>query len=195
MARKDPNWIEYWFKFGIDVPNKAFFLQGEVDSDLVDAATCAFHMFEMDDKPVTIFMNCPGGDEVQGMAVYDLIKNSRCHVTIRVTGEACSMGAVILQAADIREALPHAVIMHHSGDANSYPSHKENNRRFQKFMERYDNFLDRIMLDRVNEKRLKDGLEPKDLSWWKKQDTWDQWLLPEDAIQLGLLDRIVTGPT
>jgi ATP-dependent protease ClpP protease subunit len=91
--------------------------------------------------------------------------------------------------------LPHAVIMHHSGDANSYPSHKENNRRFQKFMERYDNFLDRIMLDRVNEKRLKDGLEPKDLSWWKKQDTWDQWLLPEDAIQLGLLDRIVTGPT
>lgn len=195
VKRKYSEDSELWIQYGIHLPSKTVRLDGGVDSELVERTMDAFHLFNLDSNPVTILLNCPGGDEVQGMAIFDLIKASPCHVTIRVVGEACSMGAVILQAADHREAMPHSVIMHHTGEGNPYYGHKENVRRYYKFSEEYDEFLDNVMLVRINEKRAKDGLDTKTISWWRKEDTWDKWLSPKEAIDLGLLDGIFGDKT
>lgn len=184
-----PTYIDH----GIDINNSTLRIDTGVDASLVARVNVAFHYFNMSKNDVTIFLNCPGGDETAGMAIYDIITASPCHVTIIVAGEAISMGAVILQAADVRTAYPHSVIMHHTGEANEWPGHKENVRRYYKWADEYDINLDNIMLGRVNEKRAKDGKEPKPLSWWKKEDTWDKWLTPAEAIETGLLDTIHKG--
>lgn len=193
MAKKNKTEdAELWLQYGIHLPTKTMRLDGEVTANLVERVIDAFVLFNLDpDYPVTILLNCPGGDEVQGMAIYDLIRASPCHVTIRVIGEACSMGTVILQAADIREALPNAIIMHHTGEGNPISGHKINVKKYVKFSEKYDDIIDNIMLGRVNEKRSKEGFESRSLAWWKKEDTWDRWLSPREAIELGLLDTVI----
>jgi ATP-dependent protease ClpP protease subunit len=88
---------------GVDHLMAEFFIKG-------------MHALEVKNKkPITILMNNPGGDWYHGMAIYDAIKCSQCHCTIRVYGHAMSMGSIILQAADRRIMMPNSRFMIHYG--------------------------------------------------------------------------------
>ena len=80
-------------------------------------------------SPIVIFANNLGGDWYHGMAVYDMIRASKCHVTIVAFGYACSMGSIILQAADTRIKAPHCVFMIHDG-SESLSGHTKNVERW-----------------------------------------------------------------
>jgi ATP-dependent Clp endopeptidase proteolytic subunit ClpP len=67
------------------------------------------------DKPINIIMNNPGGEVTHGMAIYDAIKLCKNHVTIKVIGQASSMGSIILQAADHRVMTENSKIVIHWG--------------------------------------------------------------------------------
>lgn len=66
-------------------------------------------------KPVTFYMNTPGGSITAGMAVYDTIKLITSPVTVVVTGMAASMGSILLSAArkGNRYIYPHARVLIH----------------------------------------------------------------------------------
>jgi ATP-dependent Clp protease protease subunit len=66
-------------------------------------------------KPITFYMNTPGGSITAGMAVYDTIKLITSPVTIVVTGMAASMGSILLSAAKKgnRYIYPHARVLIH----------------------------------------------------------------------------------
>lgn len=67
-------------------------------------------------QPLTIELNSPGGAIVVGLALFDELLALRArghHLTIVVRGEACSMGAIILQAADKRIVGPSSFVMAH----------------------------------------------------------------------------------
>lgn len=67
-------------------------------------------------KDILVELNTPGGSIVDGFALFDeivRIRKSGVHVTIRVLGQAASMGAVILQAADKREIGENSLVMIH----------------------------------------------------------------------------------
>tara|TARA_R110000822_G_scaffold110654_3_gene240897 strand:+ start:5439 stop:6068 length:630 start_codon:yes stop_codon:yes gene_type:complete len=68
------------------------------------------------DEPITIHMKTCGGDWHEGMAIYDAIKLSPCHITSIVYTHARSMSSIILQAADWRVMMPNSVYMFHDGD-------------------------------------------------------------------------------
>lgn len=66
--------------------------------------------------PYVIEFRSPGGEVTEGMRLYDeLLHFQKYHgpITMRVRGEACSMGAVILQAAEHRQMGPNARLMIH----------------------------------------------------------------------------------
>jgi len=66
-------------------------------------------------KPITFYMNTPGGSITAGMAVYDTIKIITSPVIIVVTGMAASMGSILLSAAKKgnRYIFPHARVLIH----------------------------------------------------------------------------------
>lgn len=185
--------LDVWHDDDLDLDSRTFFLYGDVDAAFMIRATKALHLLAQEEEPITILLNTGGGDEACGMGVYDLIKAFPSHVTIRVIGEALSMGAVILQAADLRQAMPHAVIMHHSGTTSVPDDHKTNAKAYMDFYTQYDDHIDQIMLDRINEKRTEDGERLWTVKDWRKEDTWDRWMLPQVAIEKGLLDEIYTN--
>jgi len=81
------------------------------------------------EKSITIMMNNPGGDWYHGMAIYDAITSSTCPVTIRVYGQAMSMGSIILQAADYRVMMPNSRFMIHYG-YSGFSSHTKTSERW-----------------------------------------------------------------
>jgi ATP-dependent Clp protease protease subunit len=69
-------------------------------------------------EPITLYLNTPGGNVTDGLAMYDAIAqlvSTGIEVSIVVQGMAYSMGSVVLQAASPgrRLAFPHSWIMIH----------------------------------------------------------------------------------
>ncbi len=66
-------------------------------------------------KPITFYLNSPGGSITAGMAVYDTMKLITSPITVVVTGMAASMGSILLSAAPKGRRLlyPHSRVLIH----------------------------------------------------------------------------------
>lgn len=114
-----------WFDHNVDLDSRTIFMgsmasldsaEPGVDNFMAEYFVKGMHLLEKSSsKEITILMNNPGGDWYHGMAIYDAIKNSLCHCTIKVYGYAMSMGSIILQAADTRIMMPNSRMMIHYG--------------------------------------------------------------------------------
>ena len=67
------------------------------------------------DKDIYLYINSPGGLVTSGLAIYDTMMYIKCDVSTICTGQAASMGAILLAAGakGKRYALPHSRIMIH----------------------------------------------------------------------------------
>ncbi len=89
----------------------------EVDNESANTIVQKLIYLQLEDakKPITLYINSPGGSIVDGMAVYDTIKRASCPVHAIVAGMAASMGAVILSGCTKgeRAILPHGEVLLH----------------------------------------------------------------------------------
>ena len=97
--------------------DRKVFLVGTVNDESCNALIKDLLYLEAEDntKPITIFINSPGGDVSSGLAVYDTLRLMKSPVTAVVTGIAASMGSIILLGcdADRRMMLPNSKVMIH----------------------------------------------------------------------------------
>lgn len=116
--------IEKFHEYGLWLPSRTIKLdllsEDASDVEINHAGAARFFknlliLEELGNEPIRVYINCPGGLELDGIAVYDAIKSSKCHMTGIVLGQAQSMGAIILQAFDHRIALPSSYFMLHDG--------------------------------------------------------------------------------
>jgi ATP-dependent protease ClpP protease subunit len=75
----------------------------------VDAALRA-----IGDKPVTVYINSPGGDMFEGIAIYNRLLEHSQEITIKVLGLAASAASVIAMAGARREVAKTAFLMIHN---------------------------------------------------------------------------------
>ena len=92
-------------------------LGGEVNDDSANLIVAQLLFLQAQDakKPVSMYINSPGGSVTAGLAIYDTMQFISCPVHTYCIGQAASMGAVLLTAGEKghRFALPHARIMIH----------------------------------------------------------------------------------
>lgn len=101
---------------GHDVTKRIVYIgDADVDEDCSRVLRTLHILVQDQKKPITAVIQCHGGNESDGMAIYDAIATSKCHVTGLVYGIAASMGSVILQACDHRIMTPRAQQMIHYG--------------------------------------------------------------------------------
>ncbi len=97
--------------------DRIVWLGTEIDNDSSTNAVQQLLYLQLEDpkKPITLYINSPGGSIVDGMAIYDTIKRSSCPVHAMVVGMAASMGAVILSGCTKgeRSILPHGEVLLH----------------------------------------------------------------------------------
>jgi len=164
---------------------RIIFLNGEVN-DAVAALVCAQLLFleaENPRKPIQLYINSPGGVVTSGLAMYDTMQYIRAPVHTLCMGTARSMGSFLLMAGEPgeRAALPNASVLIHQpsggfqGQASDMLIHAEEILRTKQRMTRlyaehcgrtYEEF--EVAMDR------------------------DRFMTAEEAMEWGLIDRILT---
>eukprot|EP00041_Stephanoeca_diplocostata_P022096 m.523720 g.523720 ORF g.523720 m.523720 type:complete len:165 (-) comp21979_c0_seq3:73-567(-) len=88
----------------------------------VVVAQLLFLESENPDKPISMYINSPGGSVTAGLGIYDTMQYVKPEIATLCVGQACSMGSLLLAAGapGKRSALPNSRIMVHqpSGGAS-----------------------------------------------------------------------------
>jgi ATP-dependent Clp protease protease subunit len=167
-----------WFEVGED---------NDTEGKSLDSLAKQLLVLEsVDNAPITIYMRNDGGDVGAGLAIYDLIASSPCHITIVGVDSCSSMGSIILQAGDVRKLLPNSYIMIHEGTVSYPPSTKMSIDNWRKLNDYHDDRCYEIYLDKMRE--VDPSFTLKRLKTLLKCDTV---LTAQRALELGLIDEIV----
>ena len=99
---------------------------GKYYEDGVTAVRVASALRNIGDQPVDVYINSPGGDVFEGLAIYSLLLEHKQKVTVKVLGLAASAASVIAMAADDVLIMRSAFLMIHNtwvfaaGDRNAF---------------------------------------------------------------------------
>ncbi len=142
--------------------------------------------------PILVHMKSCGGDDAEGMAIYDTIRSCPWPVTILNYTHARSMTSIILQAASKRVMMPHSYFMYHEGSIISSGTYRgvQSNVEFAKQgRETMLNIYVRSMKRSGSFSHKKESEIRNHLSYQmnKKEDVF---LTPQQAIDYGLADEI-----
>jgi ATP-dependent protease ClpP protease subunit len=192
--------IDKFFDYDLSIPTRTIFIgsadsdeEGEsgVDAAMLERVVKCMHIldnFDADSKtgksPITIVMNNPGGYTYDAMGIYDAIRASKNHVTIKVVGVAMSAGTVILQAADKRVLSPNSSFMIHYGEhGGSY--HSPTVHKWNEEAKRIDKWLEDLYIKRIREKHPK--FRRDKLKGWLTTDTF---FTAQEAVDWGFADEV-----
>ena len=162
-------------------------LLGSEVNDAVASLICAQLLFlesRDPEKEISLYINSPGGSVTAGLAVYDTMRYITSPVSTVCMGRAASMGAFLLAAGEpgMRFALPNSQIMIHQpsggfqGQATDIEIHA---REVLRLKER----LNRMLAENT-------GRPYEDVA---RATERDNFLTPEEARELGIIDRVLAS--
>ena len=127
------------------------------------------------DKDIQFYINSPGGSVTDGMAIYDTMQYIKCDVSTICIGMAASMGAFLLSsgAKGKRIAQPSAGT---KGKVTDMEIDEEHFLRIKKN-------LNEILAANT-------GKTPEEI---KAASERDHWMTAQEAMDFGLIDKIITS--
>lgn len=162
-------------------------LMGPIDDNIASLviAQLLFLQSESTNKPVHMYINSPGGVVTAGLGIYDTMQYIRPPVATWCVGQACSMASLLLAAGSpgMRHALPNARIMVHqpsggtSGQATDILIQAEEIGKLKR------------QINGLYVKHCRQELELIESSMER-----DKFMDPTEALQFGLIDKILEHP-
>ena len=163
---------------------RIIFITGPIN-DSVSSLVCAQLLFlesESKDKDIYMYINSPGGSVTAGLAMYDTMQYVKPDISTVSIGLSASAGSLLLMAgtAGKRISLPNSKIMIHQpsagfqGQATDIEIHAKD-------------ILD--TKKRLNELYVKHC--GKDLKTIEDAMERDNYMNPDQALEFGLIDKIV----
>lgn len=165
--------------------DRILFLGTGIDSDVANIinSQLLFLQTENPGRQVTMYINSPGGSVYDGMSIYDVMQFIDCPVATTCCGTAASMAAVLLSSGEkgLRTALPHSQIMVHAPSSGLERTTAPDFRIAAAEMEKCEKMLYEVLAENTG----------KDYEYIKKICDRDYWLQPEEAINEGLIDKVI----
>jgi ATP-dependent Clp protease, protease subunit len=163
---------------------RIIFLTGPVQDEMATLVVAQLLFLEADNpkKEINLYINSPGGVVTSGMSIYDTIQFIRCPVVTLCTGQAASMGSLLLAAGapGMRFCLPNARVMVHQpsggfqGQATDILIHAEEIKGMKR---------------RLNEIYVRHT--GKDLATVEAALERDNFMSAEAAKEFGLVDQVI----
>jgi len=163
---------------------RIIFITGPVEDGMSSLVVAQLLYLEADNpkKEISMYINSPGGVVTSGLAIYDTMQFIRPPVATLCTGQAASMGSLLLAAGqkDMRFALPNARIMVHQpsggfqGQASDIMIHAQEILNVRKR-------LNEIYVRHTGQpiKKIEEALER------------DQFFTADGAKEFGLVDKVI----
>jgi ATP-dependent Clp protease, protease subunit len=163
---------------------RIIFLTGPVQDEMATLAVAQLLYLEAENpkKEINLYINSPGGVVTAGMSIYDTMQFIRCPIVTLCTGQACSMGSLLLTAGEpgMRFALPNARIMVHQpsggyqGQATDILIHAEEIRKMKR------------KLNEIYVKHTGKSIEQIEAALER-----DNFMSAEEAQAFGLVDKVI----
>ena len=169
--------------------DRIIFIGTPVDDQVANVVMAQLLHLDSEDpeQDINLYINSPGGGVYAGMAIYDTMQFVNCDVATTALGMAASMGSFLLTAGakGKRSALPNARILLHQphigGGLGGQVSDVEIHARELVRTKRRMNELYSEMTGQPVEKIERDTDR-------------DYMLGPKEAVEYGVIDRVVTRP-
>ena len=134
------------------------------------------------EKPISMYINCPGGIVYHGLAIYDTMQQVPAPIATYAVGVTASMGTVLLAAGTkgYRYALPHATVHMHpaGGSAQGYAPDVEIQ---YKELKRIEDLLHNLLAHHTGQ-----PVEQIAADFDR-----DRFMAAEEAVEYGLVDQIL----
>ena len=167
---------------------RIIFLGAEVTDSLANEINAKLLLLDADDheRDISLYINSPGGSVYAGMAIYDTMNFVRSDVATICIGMAASMGQFLLCAGapGKRSALPHSRILMHQplgqmqGKASDIQIH-----------------ADQMMATKKQMAALISSMTGQPVERVESDSDRDRWFTPGEALDYGMIDRIVASHT
>ncbi|GAO48221.1 putative ATP-dependent Clp protease proteolytic subunit [Saitoella complicata NRRL Y-17804] len=161
-------------------------LNGEVHDDLsaIIIAQLLFLEAEAPEKPISMYINSPGGSVSAGLAIYDTMQYISSPVRTLCVGVAASMGSLLLTAGapGQRFVLPNASVMVHQPSGGTAGKSSDIAIYAKEILRTRD------QLNGIYKKHLTKDKSLEEINSWLERDFW---MSAEDAVEHGLVDKIL----
>lgn len=165
--------------------HRVIFLGRQIDDDLANLVVAQLLHLESDDpdKPISLYINSPGGSMDSMFAVYDTMQHIRPKVETTCIGMAASAAALILAGGEegSRSILPHGRVMIHQphvggigGQASDIEIHAAE-----------------ILRQRELANDVLARHTGQDIERIRRDTDRDRWLTAEEAAAYGLVDTVL----
>ena len=169
-----------WYQIKNNAGTPEVLIYGEIGVPGVDPEQFVRDLSKIKSKRLTVRIHSVGGDAFDGMAIYNGLKRHPAHVTTIIDGIAASAASFIAQAGDERGIHATAEIMIHPayglliGDADEF-------RHYADTLDKTSDAVASIYADRAG----------GTVAEWRGVMKSERWYSSREALEAGLVDRIV----
>lgn len=129
---------------------------------------------------ITVWIDSPGGDCFAAAQIYNMLKDYKGKVTVRIDSLAASAASVIAMAGDTVEISPVAMMMIHNPVTLSFGNVAD--------MQKAIDMLNEVKASIMNAYQLKTGLSRSKISKLMDDETWFN---AKKAVELGFADSVL----
>lgn len=148
----------------------------------VTAKKIAAKLRELDGADVSVYINSPGGDMFEGLAIYNLLREYKGDVTTKAIGIAASAASVIYMAGDTRQIGSSAFLMIHNAWTLA-AGNRHDFRAMADYLEPFDAAMAQIYV-------AGSGAALADIVKMLDAETWIQGA---DAVEQGFADELLAS--
>ena len=183
MKRKFWNWIKNEDESVPDM-ERTLFLNGMISDETWygDEVTPQLFKDELNagNGNITVWINSPGGDVFAAAQIYNMLRDYKGSVTVKIDGIAASAASVIAMAGDKVCVSPVAMMMIHNPATMAMGEAKD--------MQKAITMLNEVKESILNAYEFKTGLTRARLSHMMDDETWFN---AKKAVELGFADKIL----
>jgi len=179
-------WVDIYTRLGVE---RILFLGSEVNDAIANSLVAQMLYLDSEDssKPIYLYINSPGGSVTAGLAIFDTMQYVKSDVVTICVGLAASMGAFLLAAGTKgkRLALPHSRIMIHQPLGGTSQRQASDIEIEAREILRIKDMLNQSLADMCGQS----------LEKVTKDTDRDYFLSAAEAVEYGLIDRVIAHPT
>lgn len=167
--------------------DRIILLNDAIDTQLATSVVAQLLVLESENSeaPITIYINSPGGSITDGLAIYDVMNKIKCPVITVCVGMAASMAAFLLSCGSRgkRYCLPNSTVMIHQPIGGVQGQAAEIKIVATRILNLYDKLAEIMSKNSfIDKETMKEALDR------------DNYLTPEEALKMGLIDKIIDSP-
>lgn len=175
---------EVWDPFSRLLKERIIILDSPISDEVASIVIAEMIFLESEDpaKDIIMYINSPGGSVSAGLAIYDTMQYIRPDISTICVGMAASMAQVLLCAGakGKRMGLPNSRIMMHQPSGGSQGQTTE-----------IEIYLKEMIRMREQLYNIISAHTGQDVDKIRRDADRDFWMSPQDAVDYGLIDRVL----